>query len=476
MKSQQSIALIICFMTELWERYGFYLLQGMLLLYLVRYLDLGASRGYGLTGTFIGLVYTTSIVGGIVADRFLGHFRSVLLGELFLFAGFMMLGSTAGAKIYLLFISLSFIAVGTGLVKSNVAAFLGYFYGPKSSKRDMSYAVFYVGINVGALFGVLFSGFGQLWFGWRIPFFTASLGAAIAFSTLLIGVIFYKLDFEKDKNKIRLRCYFYAIVVTGLCIILCYYIFYYSYLSNLLFIVISVALVFVLLVHMKRYHSKRLEIMAFLILLITSVVFWTMFNQMYIYLTLLVSNIVDHHIFGFYIPTPSFFMFENIGAILLGVFIGKIWTSRVKANKPVHDFTKFTIGLMFMCAAYVLLASSVSLSTHVALMPGYVIVLFCLLVAVSDLSLSPVGLSASLKLAPSNFRGLYMGMWLISMGIGGKLAGELSSALKLPEAEIGLTKMFSLYSYGLWVLVSIMVVIIILLLLINPMMKRFIPS
>lgn len=474
-KLRQPVALPICFLTELWERYGFYLLQGLLLLYMTSYLRLDEGVSYELTGTFIGLVYTASVIGGMVADRFVGNFRGIIIGELLLCFGFFILGISIGSGEALLFWALACIAIGTGLIKANISTYLGYFYIRKDPRRDLGFTIFYIGINVGAIIGVFFAGFGQHHFGWSVPFYTAAGGSLIGLLTIVGGVYLKKLDFEKKHRDVKVIHYLASFLVVLASVVACYFIFYYSYLSDILFITICVASVMILISHMIKYSEIRAQIFAYLLLLLISVVFWSMYFQLYISMTLLVANIVNHHIFGIFFPTPTFLIFANLGVVLFGGFMGKLWFQRAKAGHPVHDGTKFLTGLILMCCAFVILALGVTLSNATVLMSGYIIVAVCLVVSLGDLSLSPIGLSIAHKLSPEGCKGLYMGMWLISLGVGGKLAGTLSGLMVLPSHKVSLAEMYSVYGHGLWVCIAIMLFAIALAVVINPLLKRLIP-
>ena len=186
-------------MTEFWERYGFYISQALIALLLIHVFKFSERHSFELTGTFVGLVYTISIVGGYIADKFIGHFRATVLGETFLIVGFLLLGYSVATEILSsLYLSLAIISVGTGLVKSNISSFLGHFYTNHDPKRDMGFSIFYVGINLVGLIGGFLAGYLNRYFGWSLAFYTASAGAFIGLLTVVYGIKKYQLDFEKN--------------------------------------------------------------------------------------------------------------------------------------------------------------------------------------------------------------------------------------------------------------------------------------
>ena len=274
-KTKHPIALPICFMTEFWERYGFYISQGLLTLILIKVIGLTEEQSFSVTGTYVGLVYTTSIIGGLIADKYLGHYRSTLIGEIALILGFAILGYGITAEsFHFMATALAFISVGTGLVKSNVSSFLGNFYEAHDPRRDLGFSIFYVGINLGSLIGGILAGYLSAYLGWSIPFYTAAIGALIGLLTIYFGVKVTSIDYEKKENDIVFTDYVWGVGITILSIIFCIYVVLSPSISNLVFIIISVLSVFLLFYTAYKHPSYLKNCMAYLVLLIISVVFW----------------------------------------------------------------------------------------------------------------------------------------------------------------------------------------------------------
>lgn len=434
MKKNNDKVLSICFLTEYWERYGFYITQGLIALLIIHVFNFTERNSFLLTGTFVGLVYTSSIIGGIIADKFIGHFRSILLGEFILILGYFILGygiSTISQPF--LYLSLALIATGTGLVKSNVSSFLGCFYEIDNPKRDLDFSIFYVGINLGGLTGGFLTGYLNEFFGWSIPFYSAAIGSCIGLVTMWYKTKRHKLDFEKqNKDYTRFLNITISIFISLLTTLFCMYILYSPNASDTLFILITIICIVLLMTTARKYPNHKKSCTAYLILLFISIIFWALFFQLFTSFVILTEKLVNHHVFGFNIPTASIVTMESLGVVLLGGIVGKIWHIMTLKGKDVHDANKFAIAMLIMTIAFAVF--SLILSTHnpAFLISGYLIMFIYFNVALAELSLSPIGLSISNKLAPPNSRGLFMGLWLISLGIGGKLSGELAIFATIP--------------------------------------------
>ncbi len=474
MSNKHPIALSICFMTEFWERYGFYISQGLITLLMIKVYGLSESNSFALAGTFVGLVYTTSIVGGLIADKLIGHYRSTLLGEWLLIIGFISLGYGSSIKsLILLYLAMALIAVGTGLVKSNVSSFLGHFYGVKDPKRDMGFSIFYVGINLGSLVGGFIAGYLSQYFGWSVPFYTAAIGAAVGLYTIFHGVRKYKLDFESGTGGATALNLWISVGITLTTVAFCVYVLYSSQVSNIVFTVISFLCVFLLFQTALKYPSHAKRCVAYFILLVVSVVFWAIYFQLFTSMVMLIEKLVDHAMLGITLPTASFFTIESFGVIVLGGVVGKFWQVMAAKGKPVHDGTKFAIAMIIMTIAFASFAMIVSTHNPAVLISGYVIVLLYFGVALSELSLSPIGLSVSNKLAPPNSRGLFMGMWMISLGLGGKLSGMLAGIATVSEAASTL-EVYQVYGHALWVFTGISFGALVLSVVAIPFLKKLV--
>ena len=177
----------ICFFTELWERYGFLLTQGLLTLMLVKIYKFSDGESYAIAGVFFALLYMTSVIAGFIADKILGALNTAIIGGFILCIGYTMLGFGYHMGANVAYLSLAVIAVATGMIKSNTATLLGDAYARDDPSRDYGFSLFYIAINLGAFLGGVCSGY-LMEISWKIAFITAAAGALLATFTLFFGM------------------------------------------------------------------------------------------------------------------------------------------------------------------------------------------------------------------------------------------------------------------------------------------------
>jgi POT family proton-dependent oligopeptide transporter len=336
----------------------------------------------------------------------------------------------------------------------------------------MGFSIFYVGINLGSLIGGMLAGYLSMYFGWSVPFYTAALGAVIGLIIIFQGVRMYNIDFEKNDSQISITSITSAVVISLITVDFCIYVLLSPKISNIVFIVISILCVLLLIYTAKQHRAYIKNCIAYLVLIIIAIVFWAIFFQMFSSLVILIEKLVNHNIFGVNLPTASFFTIESIGVVVLGGVIGKFWLVMANKGKPVHDSTKFAIGMFIITFAFASFALLISWHNPMILISGYVIVFIYFIIAIAELSLSPIGLSVSNKLAPPKSRGLFMGIWMISLGIGGKLSGVLAGITAIPEGNVSNVDLFHIYSHALWVFAGISCSALILSLIAIPFLKK----
>lgn len=183
---KQPAALPFMFLTELWERYGFYVVQGLLVLYTTQYYGYSDDQAFSMLGAFTAMAYISPIAGGYLADRYLGFVTSVVWGGLILILGYLMLAIPSHRL--LLYPGLATIVIGTGMFKPSISSLLGAQYTKDDPRRDSGFTIFYIGINVGAFLAGLSSGYIKQAFGWHASFLMASIGLVIGLATFLYGL------------------------------------------------------------------------------------------------------------------------------------------------------------------------------------------------------------------------------------------------------------------------------------------------
>jgi POT family proton-dependent oligopeptide transporter len=387
-------------MTEMWERFSYYGMRAILLLYMVAPLSKGGlgfddKHGNSILGTYLSSVYLTSIAGGWLADKYFGLQRSVLYGGILIAMGHF---SMAFPSLPSFYAGLVLIVLGTGLLKPNVSSIVGTLYRTGDPRRDAGFSIFYIGINTGALLAPLVVGYLGQKVNWHWGF-----GAAGIFMTFgLVQYIFgmkHLTPVEEAKPNI-------ANVVAG-----------------------AEA---VKEEPLTPEEKKRLWVIG--ILFLFSAIFWCGFEQASSSLTLFADRMTRLTLFGWTFPSSWFQSVEPLFVILLATPISILWI-RLGRRDPSPP-SKFAIGLLAVGLGFLLIvpASAIAQSQGIRVSPLWLVGLY-FLHAVGELALSPVGLSTVTKLAPRRIVGLMMGCWFVSLGAGNKVAGVvggLFSSYPLP--------------------------------------------
>lgn len=425
-------ALAYLFLTEMWERFGFYVVQGMMVLYMTESFGFSDEKSFTISGTFMALAYVAPIFGGFLADRLLGFKTAIYYGAGFLGFGYALLFLPCKESFYL---GLSTIIVGTGLFKPNISSLLGSLYQPEDPTRDAGFTIFYIGINLGALFAGLSSGFIKQEFGWGAAFALASLG-------LILGLMVFHAGsrwMEVPPGPLPLRkytfltkpwfCFYYPAIIFLLSCVLKSEI-----LAKWLLPLVGLALFFfVLVLTVKQTQPHRNRLFLLNLLIISSVVFWMLFVQLFMSTTLFIERMVDRNVWGFHLPTMIFYSLESVFVILLGPFFAWSWQALSHNEMNPSPLLKFVLAMICAALCFVVLGSSTYfLSSEHLVSPLWIVVAY-LLLTIGELLLSPIGLSTVTTHAPPQLAGLMMGVWFVATGFGGTFAGWLAKFSSIPK-------------------------------------------
>jgi POT family proton-dependent oligopeptide transporter len=392
-------ALTYLFATEMWERFSYYGMRALLVLYMVKYLldpqHAGQVLGLGpfrnalefvfgplapqplasqIYGFYTGLVYLTPIFGGLLADRVLGARRTVILG-----AALMAIGHFMMAFEHLFLFALGFLILGNGAFKPNISTQVGRLYAPGDRRRDRAFSIFYVGINLGAFLAPLVCGTLGEELGWHYGFAAAGVG-------MTSGLIIYLAatpTLPKDSFAKRET----AAVPMG--------------------------------------REAWLSIGALMVLMLPVSLFWGTYEQQGNIIALWASEYTDRHLFGAEIPVTWFQAFNPFMIFAFTPFIVALWR-RQGAREP-STVAKMAIGCFLNAAAYLVMVAAAWTAGGAPAswlwLLGYFVV-----ITIGELYVSPVGLSLVTKVAPLHLLSMMMGVWLSTSFIGGFLAGYLGTS------------------------------------------------
>ena len=375
--------LYLLFFVEMWERFSFYGMRALIVLYMVQHLMYSTQQAGNIYGLYTGLVYLTPLIGGYLADRYFGQRKCIATGALLMVVGLFLLAF--GPK-SLFLLSLFFMIIANGFFKSNISSVLGLLYGNDNEKKDSAFTIFYMGINLGAFFSPLVCGTLAVKFGFEYGFAAAGIG-------MLIGFILYKL-FE---HKLLGDSGLYPVTKT-------------QTKENEI---------------VETDINSKKRFMSLLVLMLFTIPFWISFEQAGSSLTLFAEYSTNRTFFGYEIPTEYFQSLNPLFIITLAPLISVLWGALRKRAKEPTSVEKFAIALFLISIAYIVLAFAGHLSLTSLVSPLW-LVLGYFIMTVAELCLSPIGLSLVSKLAPRKFLSLTMGCWFLTSFLGNLIAGVWS--------------------------------------------------
>lgn len=476
-RSKQPAVIPIFFATEMWERFGFYTIQGLLVLYMTsQVFGFSDSRSYAILSAFTALSYMTPVIGGYLASNILDYEHAITLGGFLLAIGYAILSLPHQEFFYT---ALGVVAVGNGFFKPNISSYLGDFYQHNDPNREKGYTIFYIGINVGVLLSTASSGYLVRYFGWHVPFLIASVGLMIGTITFISGVYYLKtLNRFNRLNSTNIKHRPFAIICVYLGIFVAIYlarlIIKDKVLADELMLWSGIGIFAGLIVYATKLHKDaRKKLMACIFLTIVSIVFWAIYFQMFFSMNLFIERAVNRHFFQWVLPTPLFITLESIFIILLGGFFAHLWHRLAEKNRNPGTPMKFALSMFAIFIAF----SIAFLGTEHAgphLDNKLFIVFAYLFVTIGELLLSPIGLTMITVLSPKKLTGLMMGVWFVALGLGVKLAGAIADFAAIPKHINNLMQINHIYGHAFTVYAEISIVCGIVALVAVPYLNRLI--
>ncbi len=428
----------ILFFTEMWERFSYYGMRALLVLYLTKSVGFSDDRAFLLYGAYTTLVYITPVAGGFLADRYIGAKRAVAFGGTLIATGHVILALTGllGAWISegaLFHVGLSFIVGGTGFLKPNISALVGELYRDRPALRNNGFLIFYIGINSGAALGALICGWLGERFGWHYGFGAAGIGmiaGLVCFLALSRGLPQAEpTNRPSEADGAAARALDRRIVLLGLALVG-------AIMAALQFqdqvgwvVLVLAGLGLVPLARdcrsLDRRQNAAIGVLLFLIAL--NPLFWALFEQAGSSLNLLTDRYVDRRIGDFSIPAT---WFQSVNSILLIVMtppLIQIWSALARRGREPSPVAKFALGLLIISLGFLGFATLLTSPDAVPL-PAMAVVLFYLTHTIAELCFSPVGLAAISRHAPAHMVSSLMGLWFLSTAAGNFLGSVIARA------------------------------------------------
>lgn len=437
------------YFTELWERFSYYGMRALLILFMVAPVEAGGlgfktPNAGSIYGSYTMAVYLLAVPGGFIADRMLGAKRSVMAGGLTIAAGHYALAVPSLTTFYL---GLTLIALGTGLFKPNISALVGALYTRDDVRRDSGFSLFYMGINVGAFIAPVVTGFlaqsstFKAWLAaagfdptlsWHWGFAAAGIGMTVAM--ILFARNMSRLNdpdprpASPEQNFAREGLYIAIATIVLLALALLSDVSGFRWL-RWLFIAVPLAAV---LYGAAQSNPDARRLAAVGIYFIAAMIFWAIFEQAGTTLSLFADQLTHNDILGFSFPSAWYQSANPIFVILLTPLAAALWL-KLGANQP-SSAAKFGLALVFLAASFLLMVSAASFAAESRVSPFWLIGLYFLF-TIGELLLSPVGLSTMTRIAPARMTGIVLGVWFLATAFGNKLAGDIGGAFTASDPD-----------------------------------------
>lgn len=438
------------YFTELWERFSYYGMRALLVLFMVAPVTEGglgfATPNAGsIYGTYAMAVYLLALPGGFIADRLLGAKRSVLFGGATIACGHYALAWPSPSTFYL---GLALIAIGTGLFKPNISALVGSLYSKDDARRDAGFSLFYMGINIGAFLAPLVTGFlaqSSIFKGWLAaagfdPRMSWHWGFGAAGVGMTISMVLFYLNRselkdpdvaspESTSSVVRQG----ILVGVGSLALLAI-----ALLSDVegfhwlrwLFVVLPLLGIAYGATRQNDPDARRMAAVG--VFFIAAMIFWAVFEQAGTTLSLFADALTRNEVLGISFPSSWFQSANPIFVILLAPIVAALWIKlgKLQPSSPV----KFGLGLTFLAASFLLMVPAATYAADGRVSPFWLIGLY-LLFTIGELMLSPVGLSTMTRIAPPRMSGQVLGIWFLAAAFGNKLAGDIGGAFTASDPD-----------------------------------------
>ena len=439
----QPRGLATLFFTEMWERFSFYGIRPLLILFMTAAL---AQGGFGfdratassIVGIYASSVYLSSLPGGWIADRWLGLQRSIWTGGVFIALGHLSIGLSAFFARSAFFVGLILIVIGTGLLKPNISAIVGDLYPEGGARRDAGFSIFYTGINLGAFLAPIVSGILGERVDWHWGFGSAGIGMLFGlitfrvFAPRTLGPIGLKPNGTPEEQR-RVRAISFGLLAAVIVVVLLAMtgvlkINAVAVAQNFALVILTLALIYFVYLFffagLGGGEKKRVAVI--IVLFVFATIFWSAFEQAPTSLNLFARDFTDRHVFGWEMPTTWLQAANSIFVIVLAPVFGLLWLAFGKRGRNPSSPAKFAFGLFAAGVGFwvmLLAANRVLAGGPATRVSAWWLTVSYLFQTFGELTLSPVGLSSMTKLAPRKFVGQMMGIWFMASALGNLIAG-----------------------------------------------------
>lgn len=440
-------ALRFLFFGTIWERFAFYIVQGMLVLYFTQEHQFPDEQSYTLFGVFAALAFMAPLLGAYLADKIIGLKVAIITGAIFLGSGYLLLVMPWE---HTDFFALAALIIGTGFYKPNVSALLGIMYEDANNKLlEKGFVLYYVAIHIGILLAGVLSGEFQKYIGWKPVFLLSCISLLIGLVTFVSCIKMTKINYRAQETLMAPKLFLttpWIILYSAIAVPVIGYLLEADVPAEWLLSILGAALVltfFVLAVKQQTGERKNLFILSTLIL--ATIIFWALSLQPFFSLTLFIQELVNRNILGMQIPTTVFYAIISFFVILMSPIFARLWNY----FKNCQQASSIVAGFIFCMCSLAIGFFIITLSAHFpdanshAGSLGIIVAYFFF--ALAEIMFSAMGLSAITLLAPDKLISPSIVMWFLALGFGGEYAGWVAKRTDIPNDMTDQLAMLSIY-------------------------------
>lgn len=467
---KQPKAFYLIFSIELWERFGYYGLQAIMAVYLVKQLGMSESDSITLFSSFSALVYGLTAIGGWLGDKVLGTKRVIVLGALVLAIGYSLV-AWSGHDVSMVYIGMATIAMGSGLFKANPASLLSTCYDKDDPRIDGAFTMFYMSINVGSLVSMMLTPWLAARYGWSVAFALSVVGLAITVINFLMCQKMVKNYGSKpDFAPLNMGKLLATLVGVVVLISVATWLLHHQFIARIVLgvIALGIILIFAKEAFALQGAARRRMIVAFL-LMVEAIVFFVLYMQMPTSLNFFAIRNVEHSILGITFEPEQYQALNPFWIMVASPILAAIYNKMGDRLPMPH---KFAIGMVLCSGAFLVLPLGASFANQMGIVSVNWLILSYALQSIGELMISGLGLAMVAQLVPQRLMGFIMGSWFLTTAGAAMIAGKVANLMAVPEGVNDPLQSLEIYSDVFQKIGIATAIIAVLMMLTAPILNR----
>ena len=464
----------LIFSVELWERFGYYGMQALLVIYLIKELNFTDTMANGLFGAFSALCYAFISIGGVVGDKILGTKRTMFIGAVVLAIGYGLLGLDAEHHLY---IGLAAIITGNMLFKANPSSLVSKLYKAGDHRIDSAFTIYYMSINIGSFVSMLLCPMAKDLWGWDAGFLICCIGLIIAIANYLFcHKLLAEIGSDPDFKPMKIGKFLYVAAFTIILTFICEWLLKNLTVTNIL---LAIALFVVAIMCVKIFFTletkeDKLKFIVCIILIAEAIIFFVLYQQMPTSLNLFTIRNTNHSLFGMIIPGESFQSLNPLWILLASPVLAWMYAKLGKGGKDFSLPGKFAFGMMLCSFGFLILPFAAKYFATNGIISGEWLIITYGFQSLGELLVSGLGLAMVTKLVPQRVMGFMMGAWFMSSAVAMALGGFVASFASVPHGIKDPVESLAIYS-SLFIKLGVAAFIIsVIMFLFVPKLKKYI--